>query len=171
MADLRDLSLADVGQLTLSNETVDVGELVRDLGETMEPVAQGGGIILHATAPQEPLLVRGDRGRLRQVFVNLLANALHYTPAGGQVDIKTWREGERTIVRVSDTGQGISASDLAHIFDRFYRTDRSRSRETGGSGLGLAIARSIVAAHGGTITATSGLGEGSIFSVALPSGR
>ncbi len=115
--------------------------------------------------------MRGDRGRLRQVFLNLLANALHYTPTGGQVEIEVWREDERAIVRVSDTGQGISASDLAHIFDRFYRADRSRSRETGGSGLGLAIARSIVQMHGGTITATSTLGEGSAFTVALQSER
>ena len=114
VGDLRDLSLADVGQLTLSEATVDVGDLVRDLGETMEPVAQGGSITLQATVPREHLLVRGDRGRLRQVLLNLLANAMHYTPAGGQVEIEAWREGERAIVRVSDTGQGISGYDRAN---------------------------------------------------------
>ena len=171
VGDLRDLSLADVGRLTLAEETVEIGELVRDLAETMDPVAQSRGIELLATAPEGLLQVRADRGRLRQVFVNLLANALHYTPAGGQVEIRAWREGEQVLVQVRDTGQGIAPDDLAHIFDRFYRTDRSRSRETGGSGLGLAIARSIVEMHGGTIKAASTLGEGSSFTVALGLGR
>lgn len=171
VGDLRDLSLADVGRLTLNEETVDVGELVQDLAETMEPVAQSRGIALMPPAPQAELVLRADRGRLRQVFVNLLANALHYTPAGGRVEIRAWREGDRTMVQVRDTGQGIAPEDLTHIFDRFYRTDRSRSRETGGSGLGLAIARSIVEMHGGTITATSQLGEGSVFTVTLHTTR
>jgi len=171
VGDLRDLSLADVGQLTLSEESVDLGELVRDLAETMEPVAQARGIVLVATPPPVELAVRADRGRLRQVFVNLLANAIHYTPSGGQVAIGAWREGEKALVAVRDTGQGITPDDLDHVFDRFYRTDRSRSRETGGSGLGLAIARSIVEMHGGMISAQSERGQGSTFTVALRAER
>jgi len=171
VGDLRDLSLADVGQLTLTLEPLSLLELVRDLAETMEPVAQSKDIALVVEAPRETPLVLADRGRLRQVFLNLLANALHYTPQGGRVEIRVYSEGNEVRVQVSDTGPGIAPDELSHVFDRFYRTDRSRSRETGGSGLGLAIARSIVEMHGGNIRAVSKRGEGSAFTVSLTAAR
>jgi two-component system sensor histidine kinase BaeS len=110
----------------------------------------------------------GDSQRLTQVLLNLLANALEHTPTGGQVEVSTHRVEREVHVSVRDTGQGIPAEDLPHIFERFYRADKARSPETGGSGLGLSIARSLVEAHGGRIWAESVGGEGSTFTFALP---
>jgi signal transduction histidine kinase len=112
--------------------------------------------------------VCGAAYELRQVFANLVDNAIHYTPEGGQVTVRTFQQNEDVIVEVRDTGVGISASDLPHIFDRFYRTDRARSSETGGIGLGLSIAKKIVELHGGRLEAESELGVGSVFRVSLP---
>ena len=168
VGDLRDLSLADVGQLTLSLEEVNLAELAQDLAETMEPLAHSRAITLTVDVVPGTPDVLADRGRLRQVILNLLANALHYTPEGGQVAIRVFGEADRVLVAVSDTGPGIAPQDLPHLFDRFYRTDRSRSRETGGSGLGLAIARSIVEMHRGNIAVVSAMGQGSTFTVSLP---
>ncbi len=171
VGDLRDLSLADVGQMALALETVNVSDLAQELAETLAPLAQGKEISMTVDLPKAPLQVSADRGRLRQVLLNLLANALHYTPAGGRVEIRVSSAGGEVRVRVADTGPGIAPEDLAHVFDRFYRTDRSRSRETGGSGLGLAIARSIVEMHGGRISAASVPDQGSAFTVSLPAAK
>jgi signal transduction histidine kinase len=113
--------------------------------------------------------VAGDRQRLAQVLLNLLSNALRHTPPNGHITVTARQVGEREVqVAVRDSGEGIPEADLVHIFERFYRTDRVRSRDTGGSGLGLTIARSLIAAHGGRIWATSAEGEGSTFAIALP---
>jgi signal transduction histidine kinase len=113
----------------------------------------------------------GDRTRLRQLLLNLVTNAIKYTPEGGRVEISvTRREDHEIVIAVRDTGIGIAATDLPHVFDRFWRADRVRSRssERGGFGLGLAISQWIVQAHGGTITVQSRLGRGTVFSVTLP---
>jgi two-component system sensor histidine kinase BaeS len=121
-----------------------------------------------ATDARGPVPVDADPGRLRQALGNLVANALRYTPAGGQVTLSAFAaEGQATIT-VGDTGAGIAPEHLPHIFDRFYRADVSRSRETGGSGLGLAITRHLVEAHGGTIEARSAEGVGTAFTIRLP---
>lgn len=169
--DLRDLSLAAVGKLKLAPETLNIHHLIQGVREAMEPVAQDRGIQLVAHPLPEFPPVQGDPGRLRQVLINLVANALRHTPAGGRVEISGRLAGHGVLLEVTDTGEGISPDDLPHVFDRFYRADRSRSRESGGSGLGLAIARSIVELHGGTITAESELGKGSTFRMALPGVR
>lgn len=170
VSDLRDLSLADLGQLQLALEEVNLEPLLMDVLAQMEPVAQPRGIVLRWEISRgTPLLVHADPGRLRQVLLNLLANALHYTPAGGRVEIGADAASDAVRIWVFDTGSGIEAADLPHIFDRFYRTDRSRSRVTGGTGLGLAIVRSIVELHGGRIEVSSELGRGSRFTVTLPS--
>ncbi|HYM69513.1 MAG TPA: ATP-binding protein, partial [bacterium] len=110
-----------------------------------------------------------DPDRIGQVLVNLLGNALQYTPAGGRVEIRGRREHGHAAIAVTDTGVGIAAEHLAHVFDRFYRVDRSRTRASGGSGIGLTIARHLVEAHGGSIQAESaGPGLGSTFIVTLP---
>jgi anti-sigma regulatory factor (Ser/Thr protein kinase) len=109
-----------------------------------------------------------DPSRLKQVVVNLLDNAIKYTPEGGKVSISVTRRDHRAILEVADTGLGISANDLPHIFDRFYRADKARSRQTGGTGLGLSIVRSICQAHGGQVTVNSAEGRGSRFRVELP---
>ncbi|MDB4895752.1 MAG: integral rane sensor signal transduction histidine kinase [Firmicutes bacterium] len=168
VGDLRDLSLAEVGVLSLVRAPLDLGGLVADVREHMEPVATARQIELVAeVAPDLPPIV-ADARRIEQVLVNLLSNALHHTPSGGQVAVRAWAEGEEVLLQVSDTGPGIPPEALPHIFDRFYRTDKSRSRTTGGSGLGLAIVRSLVAVHGGSVRVESSPGEGSRFTVSLP---
>ncbi|MGE5672660.1 MAG: sensor histidine kinase [Mycobacterium leprae] len=171
VGDLRDLSLAEVGGLSLHRSAVDLGGLLRSVLTNLEPVAADRSIRLTADlAPDLPPVV-ADADRIRQVLVNLLANALQYTPAGGQVTV-TGRVADAPAggvqIQVTDTGSGISPEDLPHVFDRFYRSDRSRTRATGGSGLGLAIVRSLVELHGGSVTVTSQLGQGSCFTVWLP---
>jgi signal transduction histidine kinase len=118
--------------------------------------------------PQE-LWIVADEDKISQVFINLISNALKYTPAGGTVCIDMSGTGAAS-VNIRDTGIGIPEEDLPHIFERFYRTDKSRSRLTGGSGIGLTIAKSIVDAHHGSITVQSKLHEGSAFTVQLPLG-
>jgi histidine kinase len=113
--------------------------------------------------------VLADPDRIGQVLTNLLGNALQYTPAGGRVEISVRRAPEGVELAVTDTGAGIAPAHLPHIFDRFYRADRSRARASGGSGIGLTIARSLVEAHHGRIRAASeGEGRGSTFSFTLP---
>jgi histidine kinase len=110
-----------------------------------------------------------DVGRIGQVLMNLLGNALQYTPAGGTVTISALQEKSYVLIRIVDTGVGIAPEDLPHIFERFYRADRSRSRSSGGSGIGLTIAKLLAEAHGGFIRAESaGLGKGSTFTLGLP---
>ncbi len=168
VSDLRDLSLAEVGQLSLQVESVDVGALIGDLRENMDPVAADRGVTLAADVAAGLRPVAADPDRMRQVLVNLLANALQHTPTGGRVDVRVTAAGRQVVVEVADTGPGIPAEDLPHIFDRFYRTDQSRSRDTGGSGLGLAIVRSLVTLQGGTVDVTSEVGAGTRFRVTMP---
>jgi signal transduction histidine kinase len=112
--------------------------------------------------------IQADEDKLSQVFVNLLSNALKYTPSGGAVSVCVIEAGDLIEIRVSDTGIGIAEEDLKNIFERFYRSDKSRSRATGGSGIGLTIARAIVEAHHGSIEVNSEPGKGSEFVVTLP---
>jgi signal transduction histidine kinase len=115
-----------------------------------------------------PVQVEADPARLKQVVVNLLDNAIKYTPQGGRVSISVSQRNDHAVLRVADSGIGIPAPDLPHIFDRFYRADKARSRQTDGSGLGLSIVRSICAAHGGHVTVESSEGKGSVFHVEIP---
>jgi heavy metal sensor kinase len=149
------------------HEPVDLAALVANVAETMRPLAEAKGLTLHAEA-HEPLSVRGDAARLREVFFNILDNAIKYTPEGGEVEVRTDRQGPEAVVTVRDTGVGIPAEHLPHVFDRFYRVDKARSREEGGTGLGLSIARTIVQAHGGEIELASTPGQGTVCTVTLP---
>lgn len=168
VGDLRDLSLAEVGRLSLQLAPIDLGTLIEDLQENMEPVAAAKAIELTTELPPDLPQITADRDRIRQVLVNLLANALQYTPQGGRVHLRAWADGAEVHVEVADTGPGVPAADLPHLFDRFYRTDKARTRTTGGSGLGLAIVRSLVGLHGGRVGAQSEVGEGSRFTISLP---
>jgi two-component system sensor histidine kinase BaeS len=114
------------------------------------------------------LRLSADPVRLRQVVGNLVTNAVRHTPPSGRITLRARRAGDEVVIEVSDTGSGIAPEDLPHVFNRFWRADRSRSRATGGRGLGLAIARQLVAAHGGTISVTSTLGAGTTFRLSLP---
>lgn len=168
VGDLRDLSLAEVGQLSLHPAPISVPSLLEALLANLEPVAAAKEISLTSEVAEGLPAVEGDYDRIRQVLVNLVSNALHYTPQGGEVRVKAWREGAGVIITVCDTGPGIAPEDLPHLFERFYRADKSRSRATGGSGLGLAIVRSLVELHGGRVAVDSELGKGTCFTVWLP---
>jgi signal transduction histidine kinase len=166
--DLRTLTLADAGELRVETEPVEVGGLVRDVVERMRAAAQTKDVALETLLPDTDLVVIGDTQRLMQVLLNLLTNALQHTSPGGWVAVSAQCIEGEIRVTVQDTGEGIAPRDLPHVFERFYRADRARSRDTGGSGLGLSIARSLVEAQGGTITVDSQLGQGSVFTVTLP---
>jgi two-component system OmpR family sensor kinase/two-component system sensor histidine kinase BaeS len=174
--DLRELAQAEAGQLQLDLAPIDLVKLVQDTAATFEPVAEAAEIALSVESPDGLPPAQADAARLGQVLHNLLDNALRHTPAGGTITLSAGceenppDEAAYCWLAVQDTGDGISAEDLPHVFDRFYRADRARSRATGGAGLGLAIVRAIVEAHGGQISAASeGVpGQGSTFTVRLP---
>jgi signal transduction histidine kinase len=166
--DLRTLSLADADQLSLDIAPVAVDEVIERVVGRMQASAREKGIALVAHAPAPGVFVSADPARLQQVIGNLLSNALRYTPAGGQVEIAARPNGGEVILAVRDSGPGFSAAEAAAIFERFYRTDKARARDTGGSGLGLAIVRGLVQAMRGRVWATSQPGAGTIFYVALP---
>lgn len=117
-----------------------------------------------------PILAEVDADRMLQVLINMLSNALHYTPAGGTVQAELVDEGAHALIRIQDSGQGISSSDLPYIFERLYRGDKSRNRSSGGSGMGLAIVKQLVSAHGGQVWAESGgkHAGGSCFYIRIP---
>ncbi len=167
--DLRTLSLAEAGELQLEIQPVDVGHLVQTAVERVRGTAQENGVSLAIELPEDLPAVPGDAQRLSQVLSNLLSNALRHTPQGGQISVAARQvDGGEVRIAVQDDGEGIPVDELPHVFERFYRTDHARSRDTGGSGLGLAIARSLVEAHGGRIWAESVEGEGSTFAFTLP---
>jgi len=172
--DLRLLSLADAGQLEVEARPVDLGQLVESVVEAAGTAAAEAQISLERRVETNLPFVQGDVQRLRQVLNNLLSNALRHTPAGGQVDISAHvaRDEEAEIeIAVTDDGPGIAPEDLPHVFERFYRGDRSRSRRGGGTGLGLAISRQLVEAHGGRMWVEGAPGQGARFAFRLPAMR
>jgi signal transduction histidine kinase len=165
--DMMILTKMELQQLPMQNAQVRIDQLVFDAVEEMKPAFGEKSIAVHI-GDLQPAVVEGDPHSLHRVFSNLLQNALRYTDAGGTVNIKMETTGATTRVAVSDTGIGISAENLAHVFDRFYRVDKSRARAAGGSGLGLSIVKAICEHHKGTISVESAEGKGSTFSVTLP---
>ncbi|GAA0985585.1 hypothetical protein GCM10009551_035840 [Nocardiopsis tropica] len=180
--DLQDLALADAGKLRLSPEPVDVGALAAQVVDGQRLRAETAGLRLVVEVEDAVAVV--DRTRLRQMVGNLVGNALRHTPAPGTVAVRVRRadgiagpaggpprdgSGGDVVVEVEDTGVGIAREDLPHVFDRFWRADKSRNRRTGGSGLGLAIVRGLVELHGGSVSVESVRGEGTVFTVRLPS--
>jgi signal transduction histidine kinase len=161
------LARADAGKEQWNFTEVNLGTLISSLSTDAEILCQEKGLSFQLDQPQN-LVVIGDEARLRELFMNLLDNAISYTPSPGTVSLSVRREGQMAVVTVTDTGIGISAQDIPSIFERFYRVDQSRSRSEGGSGLGLAICRHIAEAHGGKIEVESQVGVGSSFSVWLP---
>jgi two-component system sensor histidine kinase BaeS len=171
--DLQDLALAEAGALVYRRTRVDLGDLLETCRVGHHAVADAAGVRLAVSAPPaaaEPIQVHADPDRLRQVVGNLVTNALRATAAGGSVVLAAARTGATRTITVTDTGSGISATDLPHVFDRFWRADAARSRTTGGSGLGLAIAHQIVTDHGGTMSVASTPGVGTTFTIVLPAG-
>ena len=158
--DLRTLSLAESGQLALEFEAVDVTELLLDTQTSFSGLAESAGIALRVAAPDKPLIIHGDPGRLDQVMGNLVVNAVRHTPRGGDITLEVTSLPGGVEIRVCDTGAGITPEDLPFIFDRFWRGDRARTHHEGaGSGLGLAITRQLVRLHGGTIDVDSSPGH------------
>lgn len=166
--DLRELALADAGQLPLQLERVAPLELLQSTLANFSIPAEARNVQVKVNAPDTLPTVRADRDRVGQVLRNLLANALRHTPDGGSITCAAAREGEFVRISIHDTGEGIAPEDLAHVFDRFYRADKSRTRSTGGTGLGLAIAQAWVEAMGGQLNVTSSVGQGSVFWFTLP---
>jgi len=170
--DLRTLSLAEAGQLPLVREPVDVAELLADVQTSFSGQAEAAEISLDVESKGKLPAIVGDVGRLDQVLGNLVANALRHTPPGGSITLRAEGLEDGVLIAVRDTGEGIPPENLPYIFDRFWRGDRARSHTGGaGSGLGLAIARQLVQAHDGTIEVESQEGQGTMFTIVLPSGR
>ena len=173
MAELVDqlltLARADEGRFDIHREPVHLAPLVREVFETATILGESAGLTVLLPAVEDAT-VMGDYSRLRQLFLNLVTNAIKYTPRGGTVEMSLARRPGAVMLSVRDTGIGISGADLPHIFERFWRADRVRSRlsERGGFGLGLAISQWIAQAHGGTLTVQSRLGRGTIFTLTLP---
>jgi two-component system sensor histidine kinase BaeS len=165
--DLADLAEADAGTLALTRTRHDVTDLLSQVADAHRGAAGRQGVTLGCAVAGAPVAAL-DPVRFRQIVGNLVANAIRHTAAGGRVDIGAYREGDDLVVAVADNGEGIPATDLPHVFDRFWRADRARNRSTGGSGLGLPIARKLAQAHGGDVTAASTPGAGSTFTVRLP---
>jgi heavy metal sensor kinase len=161
------LSREDAGIIQPSRERVDLSTLVRDVAETMRPIAEGRGQQLTVSG-NGAAITSGDSVRLRHVIYNLVDNAIKYTPANGRVELAIQTLPNTVQLSVEDTGVGIAPEHLPHVFERFYRVDKSRSRAEGGAGLGLSIVQSIVQAHGGQVQIESQPGSGTRCTVQLP---
>jgi heavy metal sensor kinase len=161
------ISRLDAGEVKMDKARVDLGELAASTASEMTLLAEEKAIQLRTHATRG-IHVEGDRTRLQQVIVNLLDNAIKYTQEGGNVEINIGSEGNRAILEVSDNGPGIPVRALSHVFERFYRADKARSRATGGAGLGLSIVKAICAAHSAEVKVSSQEGGGSCFRVELP---
>jgi signal transduction histidine kinase len=162
------LTRGESGRVTLSFANLDLGRFVAETVKDFQPAAGDRGLELSTEIPGLPVFVFADAGRLQQVLHNLMENSLRYTEAGGRIVVRVdSKPGEAQIV-VADTGVGIPEADVPYVFERFYRSKRSRAANPGGSGLGLSIVRWIVEAHKGKVTVESVVGKGATFTVSLP---
>jgi histidine kinase len=167
--DLEDLSRAEAGQVHLDLHPAAMGEVIDAVARRLRPQFEDKGVVLSLEIATGLPSIWADSHRMTQVVLNLLGNALQYSLPGGAVTVRAWTAHAELLVSIQDTGIGISAEHLPHVFERFYRVDKSRSRAAGGSGIGLTIAKHLIEAHGGRISASSpGPGEGSTFTFALP---
>ncbi|GAC1624958.1 MAG: hypothetical protein NVS4B11_20570 [Ktedonobacteraceae bacterium] len=168
VADMQQMSSLESGQIKLDLAPLDMYELVSETLAVLMPECEEAGIrVCNEIEPHTPLVL-ADSDRITQVLLNLLDNARRHTPSGGTITVAAQREDKMLRVSISDTGVGIDAKDVPHIFERFYRADRSRTGATGGSGLGLSIVKAIVVAHKGSIGAKSTLGQGTCVAFTLP---
>ncbi|MHB0878493.1 MAG: sensor histidine kinase [Anaerolineae bacterium] len=168
VADLQELAQADAGQLDLQRQEVSLSNVVEQAVGMLRPQADAKGLTLTTALPPGLPAVLADPERVGQIVRNLLNNAVAHTPSGGEVSVVAAAAGDMVEVSVSDTGEGIGPEDLPRVFDRFYRADKSRTRNTGGAGLGLAIVKQLVASHGGAVSVSSELGQGTTFTFSLP---
>lgn len=161
------ISRLDAGEAKIDKTRLDLGELAASTAEQMRLLAEEKAILLRSDVAAN-IWVEGDRSRLQQVIVNLVANAINYTSEGGKVEVSVRGERATAVLEVSDNGVGISAQALPHVFERFYRADKARSRDSGGAGLGLAIVKAVCTAHGAEIKVASHEGRGSRFTLEMP---
>ena len=167
VTDLLTLTRMDANRMELHLEDTDISQLTEENIRLLQPMAEKRKQTLQGNiAPG--IMASVDVSKMSQVFYNLIDNAVKYTPDGGNISVSLVREGKQAVWRVRDNGVGIPEEDLPHVFERFYRVDKARSRETGGTGLGLSIVKQITALHGGEVTVESTLGHGSAFTVTLP---
>jgi histidine kinase len=167
--DLEELSRAEAGQIVLELEEANPAAFIQAASERLQMQFNDKDVTLRLELVDELPTVPVDTARMTQVLLNLLGNALQYTPSGGQVSVSAWANTNKVIITVQDTGIGIPAEHLRHIFERFYRVDKSRSRVGGGSGIGLTISKHLVEMHNGHLSAASpGLNQGSTFTITLP---
>jgi signal transduction histidine kinase len=166
--DLHELALADARRLPLALEPTELAALLEETVQLFMPLGEERGVALSFAC--EPLpLITVDAVRIRQVLHNVLSNALRHTPAGGAIRVSGAVEDASVVIAIADSGDGLEPDQLHAVFDRFYRTDKSRSRDTGGTGLGLAIVNALVATHGGAVAASSaGRGKGTTLTIRLP---
>jgi len=167
-SDLKDLNVAEMGVLQLNLETVDLKPLLEKIIRSLNPLIQEKELGLSWNALDEPVTMLGDERLLTRLFYNLVHNAYRYSNTGGQVTITLTQTPNLAEVRINNTGVGIAEEDLPFIFERFYRADNSRTRETGGTGIGLALVQQITTLHRGTITVQSKVGQETVFIVQLP---
>lgn len=170
VTDLLALSQMDSHSVQLKKEEIDMSELTEETVRMLQPVAEKRSQVLRVIAEPD-LHFRGDRSKLAQVLYNLTDNAIKYTPDEGEIRVALRMNGTDLIWEVADNGVGIPEEDQKHVFERFYRVDKARSRETGGTGLGLSIVRQLVHLHGGTVSVNSTPGQGTTFTVTLPAGK
>ena len=164
--ELLELFRIESGELTLKREPVDMTALLAATVERLQPYAEKQGLSLRLNSAREPLIAQGDRSWLERAVVNLVQNAIQFTPAGGSIEVSASAAGDAIMVNVADTGIGIPPEELPRVFERFYKIDRARTG--GGSGLGLALVKHAIEAHGGSVHVESELGRGSTFSFTIP---
>ncbi len=164
VADLLLLARADAG-VPIAQQSVELDTLLLEVYRQAHMTSSGVRVGL---GDEDQATIIGDRDRLKQALLNLVDNAIKYTPAGGLVQLSLSKDDEWVRVGVHDTGMGIAKEDIPHLFDRFYRVDKARARDAGGAGLGLAITKSVVDAHNGRLTVESQPGKGSTFTIWLP---
>jgi signal transduction histidine kinase len=165
---LRQVSLFEVGAEKLDYSRLQLRSVVADTLEVLAPALERKRVTVRNEISEELPDVNADSDRLIEILLNLFDNAMRHTPEDGQIRVNAIQDGRFVRISISDTGTGIRADDREHIFDRFYRVDASRSKETGGTGLGLSIVRALVEAHGGTIQAESSPDGGAEFTFTLP---
>ncbi|WP_444685524.1 cell wall metabolism sensor histidine kinase WalK [Alkalicoccus luteus] len=166
--DLLQLSKMDSKDYSVSVAEIDAPQLVNHVIDRFEMTTKNQDIQFKRRIPEEEITVQGDRDKLMQLMDNIVSNAVKYSPEGGTINVSLKQEQERLVVSVKDEGVGIPRENIPHVFDRFYRVDKARSRNLGGTGLGLAIAKEIAMAHGGNIWVSSEWGKGTTFSFSLP---
>lgn len=165
---LRDLSLAELHQLPLNLVMTDINQLVVRAVDLFQPLAEEKDLQFRCQLADPLLQTAADRDRMNQVLQNLISNAVRYSPKGGVITLSTCQKGKEILIEVRDTGAGIAPEDLLHVFDYFYRGDRSRSRQSGGTGIGLSLVKYYSEAHGGRVEVRNGKSCGAVFSVYLP---